>query len=303
MWFKGTTIGDKTVRPFRLLAKLLPPGCCDQYILWRNLFGGVEDGTTYDEFLDGLKAREPLLFSHPRFKGREKWASTTWGKYFKPAGSLAKEMAKQWETRVGKTIPIGSLMQKKFQGRWYKGKVISFDRKAHLYQVSYMQDGDSEELTFEELKPLLLAPANQNAMFLPNPKSSAESCESDSGAVAANKTRRRKKRTRKNTAPYTPASRPQKRTWPNALGTHLIELSDVTSGKRGADICCICNETCEKLYYCNGCNRPLHVICGKKDERPGARASAAWCCDGNISVACYPPGHDINTTIVIRRNT
>ena len=77
--------------------------------------------------------------------------------------------------------------------------------------------------------------------------------------------------------------------WPSGLGA-LVGLSTGHGSRRPLSTCCVCGETCETVYKCNGCGLDLHVVCGRKDERPGSTSSQAWCQSGNVSKKCYPPG-------------
>ena len=288
-WFEGTTFNGKTVRPYRELQKLLPPGNNDQYLLWRNVFGDVNAGTTYDEFVKELMAKEPLLFSHPRFRGHHQWAATTWGKYFKPAGGLPTKLAAKYDAAAATKIKVGTTFQKMFDGVPYEGKVLKLTKATGLYQVTYL-DGDSEEMTLEELRAELdltnETPTNAEPaeLDLTNelPKQKAKKNvgkprASKRKAASCSDTTRKSARTESSAS------------WPSGLGA-LVGLSTGHGSRRPLSTCCVCGETCETVYKCNGCGLDLHVVCGRKDERPGSTSSQAWCQSGNVSKKCYPPG-------------
>ena len=136
--------------------------------------------------------QEPLLWSHPKFRNRANYGTSTWGKYFPKGGTVATLEAAAYDAKqrhppaataaaataattkppataraaatalavqplVGKDL-VGRKMGKQFlvgaKRKTFAGTVKSFDAGTQLYAIAYA-DGDDEDLSEKELLPLL----------------------------------------------------------------------------------------------------------------------------------------------------
>ncbi len=65
-------------------------------------------------------------------------------------------------TSSASTYPIGTKICKKFNAGWYNGSVQSYDAESKFYHVEYT-DGDSEDMTEDEVRSHLLSPASDDS--------------------------------------------------------------------------------------------------------------------------------------------
>jgi hypothetical protein len=197
----------------------------------------------------------------------------------------------------------------------FTGTVASYNAEDKSHTVMH-EDGDHEDISDADLRPLLVKvatdnptkkkvktnrpPANldlRNGFELPGPpKTNRPPTNAEPAAIAhpqldlTNELPKQKAKKnvgkpraskRKATANCSDTTRKSARTessasWPSELGA-LVGLSTGHGSRRPLSACCVCGETCETVYKCNGCGLDLHVVCGLKDERPGSTSSQAWC--------------------------
>jgi hypothetical protein len=136
--------------------------------------------------------QEPLLWSHPKFRNRANYGTSTWGKYFPKGGTVATHEAAAYDAKqrhppaataaaataattkptakaraaatalavqplVGKDL-VGRKIGKQFlvgaKRKTFAGTVKSYDAGTQLYAITYA-DGDDEDLSEKGLLPLL----------------------------------------------------------------------------------------------------------------------------------------------------
>ena len=59
---------------------------------------------------------------------------------------------------------VGKRVCRQFDGKWWVGRITQYDADEHLYMVEY-DDGDKEELHFDELRVKEWTPIHRNAVL------------------------------------------------------------------------------------------------------------------------------------------
>jgi hypothetical protein len=211
------------------------------------------------------------------------------------ATTTATAMTKIIRRKLIKKFLVGKTMKK------FTGTVASYNAEDKSYTVMH-EDGDCKGISDADLRPLLVKiakdnptkkkaktkrpPANldlRNGFELPGPpKTNRPPTNAEPAAIASKRKASKRKATALGARTESPAS------WPSGLGA-LVGLSTSNGSRRPLSTCCVCGETCEAVYKCNGCGLDLRVVCGLKDERPGSTSSQAWCQNGNVTKKVLPP--------------